>query len=107
MIFFTNFAIPSGFAGCTRGFIIFIRPEYKDDQGLIEHEKVHRWQWVRTLGLHSFLYLLSDKYKLAAEVEAYKVQLVYSPGNQLRFAGFIAEKYGLNVSINKALELLK
>lgn len=105
--FYTNRFIPAEHAACARGFVIFIRPEYKDDKGLLAHEMEHVYQWCATIGLHSFFYLLSKQYRLWAEVEAYKEQLKYSPGNELRFAEFIADKYGLNVSAEEALELLK
>lgn len=99
-------SLPDGFAGKANGPVIRILKKYKDDQGLLAHEKVHVRQWWMTLGLHSILYLLSDRYKLWAEVEAYKEQLKHTPSSALQFAGFIAEKYGLDVSVNKALELL-
>jgi hypothetical protein len=106
MIFYTTKFL-KGFAGITYGPVILIHPDYKDDIGLLAHEKEHVKQWFRTLGLHSFLYLLSDRYKLWAEVQAYRVQLKHSPGNEERFARFIAEKYGLDITIAEALELLK
>ena len=107
MIFYTNFGIPKGAAGCARGPIIFIRPEHWNDIGLREHEKVHRMQWVLTFGLHSILYLLFDFYKLQSEVEAYRVQLEHSPGREALFAKFIAEDYGLDITQAEAMELLK
>ncbi len=109
MIFYTTKFVGDGFAGCARGPFIFIRPEYKDDVGLLEHEKVHRWQWIRTIGLHSFLYLFLDSYKLASEVEAYKVQLQYCADVELntrRFARFISTKYNLDVSEEEAYRRL-
>ena len=77
MTFYTDRFIPKDSSGCARGPVILIRPAYRDDIGLLEHEKVHRWQWIRTMGLHSFLYMLSKKYKLSVEVEAYRKQLEY------------------------------
>jgi len=106
MILFTNFGIPKGFAGATRGPFIFVRPEYRHDKGLIAHEKVHRWQWWRTLGIHSFLYLFVEDYRLRAEIEAYKVQMEYSPENAKRFAEFIATKYRIDISADDALKML-
>lgn len=105
-IFYTNRFIPKDYAACTRGPCIFIRPEYRGDIGLLEHEKVHVRQWVRTLGVHSILYLMSKKYRLRAEVEAYRKQLVYSPGREELFAGFIAYRYGLDVDVNLVKQLL-
>lgn len=107
-VFHTNFSVPDGAAGCTRGPIVFIRPEYKDDAGLLAHEQRHVWQWFRTLGLHSFLYLLFDQYKLACEVECYRLQATHYPDDRLPlFAKFLATSYGLNISEEDALQKLK
>ena len=94
---------------CTRGPVIFIRPEHRNDAGLLAHEKVHVRQWWRTLGLHSFLYLFSKAYKLRAEVEAYKVQAKYAKGHDPMptYAHFIATKYNLNITEEEALALLR
>jgi len=108
MIFYTDKFVPEGFAGCTRGPFIFIRPEYKHDKGLLEHEKVHRWQWLTTLGLHSLLYLFVPGYRLDSELDAYRVQAAYYPDDRLPlFAHYIATKYGLDVSEEDALEMLR
>jgi hypothetical protein len=107
LIFITNKFIVEGFAGCAMGPVILIRPEYKNDIGLLEHEKVHRKQWLRTFSIHSFLYLWSDKYKLSAEVEAYKEQAKhYLDDRRPKFAEYIASRYGLMVTKEEALELL-
>ena len=106
MTFYTNRLIPEGFAGCARGPFIFIRPEFKDDKGLLAHERTHVKQWVRTLGLHSLLYVLSSKYKLNCEIEAYKKQLEFSPNNKDLFAYFISVNYGLDITKEEAYKLL-
>lgn len=91
-----------------KGPFIFIRPKYKDDLGILAHEKVHRWQWLRTLSLHSFLYLFVPEYKLAAEVEEYREQARwYDDDRMKKFAGFISRNYGLKVTEESALELLR
>lgn len=105
MIFYTDRFVPEKAAGCARGPFIFIRPKYKDDIGLLEHEKVHVRQWYRTFGLHSFLYLFSEKYRLKSEVEAYRKQLEYSDDIDL-FAKYISEDYNINISIDEAKKLL-
>lgn len=108
MIFVTTFGLKPWSLACTRGPFIFIRPEYKDDKGIIEHEKVHRAQWLRTLGLHSFLYLFSKSYKLKAEVEAYRKQAeVQGLHNLPNFAKAIVKYYGLNVTEEEVLKLLQ
>jgi hypothetical protein len=107
-VFYTNFGVLNGSAGTTRGPLIFIRPEYKNDKGLLAHEQTHVWQWFRTLGLHSFLYLLSDRYKLAAEVECYREQAKHYPDDRTpQFAVFIADDYGLSITAADALNLLR
>lgn len=111
-VFYTNLFVPKGSAGCARGPLIFIRPEYKNDAGLLAHERVHVRQWLRTiysLGVvHSLLYLFSDSYKLAAEVEAYQEQAKHYPDDRTpQFAVFIADDYGLDISAAEALKLLR
>lgn len=108
LTFYTDKFIPDFAAACARGPVIFIRPKYKEDKGLLEHEKTHRMQWILTLGLHSLFYLFSNTYKLWSEVEAYKKQLqYYSDDRADLFAGFIATKYNLNISKENALKLLR
>lgn len=107
MIFYTDRFIKNGFAGCSRGPFIFIRPAYRADEGLIAHERVHRWQWFTTLSLHSFLYLLWPDYKLRSEVEAYREQArYYADDRRPFFAKMICEKYGLNVTYTDVLARL-
>lgn len=108
MIFYTNSFIPARFAAATRGPFIFIRPEYKEDKGLLEHEKVHRKQWLTTLGLHSLLYLFIPSYRLKSEIEAYSIQAKYCNIDKLPlFAKFIATKYNLDIKEEDALTLLR
>jgi hypothetical protein len=100
-------SLPDDAAGVAQGPIIRILKSHKDDVGLYHHELTHVKQWFLTFGLHSFLYLLFDFYKLQSEVEAYKVQLEHSPGREALFAKFIAEDYDLDITQAEALELLK
>lgn len=100
--------LPDNVAGRTNGFVIRIKPSYRDDAGLLAHELVHVKQWWVTLGLHSLLYLLSDRYKLWAEVQAYKEQAKhYADDRKPQFAGFISSNYGLDVTPEQALKLLE
>jgi hypothetical protein len=106
-IFFTNFGVPKNSGGCFRGGLIFIRPKYKNDKGLLFHEIEHAKQfWKYGLIFFSLSYLLSKKFRLNREVEAYKVQLKHDPHAANAFARFIATKYNLDISQNEALELL-
>ncbi len=109
-IIYTDF-MPDNFSGATNAMIVRIRPHHKDDQGLLEHELVHVRQSYRLFFLiHAVLYLASKRYRLYSEVEAYRKQLWYSLNiDYLRgqFAGFIAEKYNLDITKEQALELLQ
>ena len=98
------------FAGITRAFVISIRPKYKDDKGLLEHEKTHVRQWYKTLGLHGLLYAFWRTYRLNCELEAYKEQMQYAPDLKVavdKFADFLANKYGLDITIDRAVYLLR
>jgi hypothetical protein len=108
MIFYTNNFIAKNFAGCTRGPFIFIRPEYRNDAGMLAHEKVHVRQWFRTLGIHPLLYALSNSYKLRCEVEAYREQAKYDADDcSATYAGYLSELYGFNITKEEALRKLQ
>lgn len=63
--------------GQANGPVVRIRRGKEGDEGLKQHEICHVHQWWRTLSLHSLLYLVSKRYRLRAEVEAYRKQLEY------------------------------
>ncbi len=108
MIFYTHRFIPAKHQACTRGPVILIRPECKGDKGLLAHEKAHRRQWLRTLGLHSILYPLIPEYRLACELEAFTEQARHYPDDRLPvFANLIASNYKLKITVESALELLR
>jgi len=107
-VFYTDKFVKKNFAGCAIGPFIFIRPKYINDIGLLEHEKIHVKQWLRTFGAHSPMYLFSKSYRLKSEVEAYKVQAACYKENKLDlFAGYIANDYNLDVTKEEARKLLE
>ena len=95
-------SLPPTLGGTAQAFVVKIRPKYKDDKGIHDHEYVHVKQWYRVLfvwllavglaivsewvpleyagvaiagvGLHGLLYLLIPSYRLEAEAEAYAAQ---------------------------------
>lgn len=94
--FFTKFRPWA--AGTTIGFVIFIRPKYKDDIGLLEHEKTHVLQCYRYLFINGLLYYFSPKWRYKFELEAYKRQLGHSsaPSRDVKlFAKYIIGNYRL------------
>lgn len=113
MIFYTDKFVPEKAAAVTTMFLTFIRPKYKDDIGIHEHEKVHRKQFYRTLGVHTLLYIFFDNYKLKSEIEAYQKQLEFPPAIYdyekyvNKYAKMISTGYGLNVDHKDVLNRLK
>lgn len=110
IVFYTDY-LPADSRGCANGPIIRIHPQYKDDKGLLEHEAEHAHQWWKTLGLYSLLYLFSKKYRLWAEVAAYRVQLQYPPATDNpeyidNYAGAISRKYNLDITPEAVRKLL-
>jgi hypothetical protein len=124
--------LPEGVGGTAQGPIIRIRPKYKDDKGLHQHELEHVKQWwiativsavllaaglyhfqeplwgaVGSIGVHGALYKLISAYRLWCEVQAHKVQLQYSPHALKHFAKRIAEKYDLNITAEEAEQRLR
>jgi hypothetical protein len=95
-----------GFTVCQR--LILIRPEHRNSPGLLAHERTHVRQMQR-IGTLKFiaLYLFSRKHRMAFEVEAYKTSIMYSgPGSVDFFAGVLAKKYFLNITVEQAREAL-
>ena len=108
IIFYTDRFIPERFAATTYGPFILIRPAYRGDKGLLEHEKIHVWQWLWSAGLHGLAYRFSRCYRLAAEVAAYAEQAKhYSDDRRPVFARHIATLYDLDVTEAEALSLLR
>ena len=101
-------SLPPDVGGCANGFVIRILKKYKDDYGIYKHELVHVKQWFFTFGIHSLLYLIFDWYRMISEIEAYREQLKHYPDDLTEmFAGFIARDYGLSVSKEEVIGMLK
>jgi len=98
--------IPEKFDAITLGPVILIRPDCKDDAGLIAHERVHVRQWKESWGMFWPRYLLSRRWRRDYEVEAYREQLRYSPHCLDLFAGYLSKNYRLGISIDIARSLL-
>lgn len=126
------------FGGTAKGFVIRIRPEYRGDQGLLRHELEHVRQFWRVglamtallcaavfgldlhpawlisvaaagMSTHDLAYSSSRRYRLWAEVRAYRVQMRYpdATGGYLSAtvaAQFLAQpKYRLDLDYPAAL----
>ena len=127
-----SFNAPKPFCGVTYGFIIKIRPKYKDDKCLLEHELTHARQFWRTFGLSHILRNLSkfanvipipSKWKLAIgyiskhftlkyELEAYYNQWKCTPDDQKdiaiqNIAKFLSTRYGLDITYKEAFEIIE
>lgn len=112
MILYQKWGVSLGAKATTRGFVIFVDPEFKDDPGLVLHEQVHVDQFIRTFGLHPLLYLFSKAYRFQSEAEAYRVQLTCYPANEYvqrldDYATFLAEHYDLGITKEQAITAIK
>ena len=113
MVVYTDLVVPPGFAGITIGPVAFIRKKYREDVGLRKHEEKHIEQFWRYYGWFPIFYLLSQKFRLKVEVEAYREQLKwYDDGAAARswrvqkYASYISSKYRINITKEEAEELL-
>ena len=104
-VFYTNRIIPARFAGITIGPFVFIRPEYKADVGLLNHELVHVKQFWKN-PLMGLLYQFSKTHRLHYEAEAYNTQLNHAPNNLDRFAGFLVTNYNLQITLDQARQAI-
>lgn len=104
LIFITNW-MPNKFSGYHVGCLVLIRPDYKDDEGLIQHELTHVKQNIRTLGWSGIKQIWNKNHKLNRECEAYATQLLYVSDKdyqilKTRFVNFMYSKYNLGMSKN-------
>lgn len=125
--------LTKGFGGTAQGPFIKILSKYKDDAGLLEHEKAHVRQWyallavgvlistlltllvspslwplyVLTLFLHQSLYKFIRPYRRWCEVQAYRKQIAVGGYTSNEFAvTTLVEKYDLNLSADDVKALL-
>lgn len=104
MIFSTRH-IPPGFAALTLWPLILIRPECRHDAALIAHELVHYREQAWIMPVWWLRYLLSRKFRLAAEVRAYRRQIALG-GITLAQAANMLTQYRLGITIEQAMDAL-
>lgn len=93
-----------GFAGKAYAFVILIHKDYKDDKGLLEHEKIHVKQFWRN-PLHGLFYKIFKDYRLKSEVEAYRKQIEYGADID-KMAWLLWDRYDLDITLDEAKKLL-
>ena len=125
--------LPNGFGGTAQGPLIKLLTKYKDDVGLIEHEKTHVRQWYAVLGiglllctllmllvspylwplyglapvLYQLLYKFVRPFRRWCEVRAYRKQIKTGGYTNNDFAAnALADKYTLGLSVADARALL-
>lgn len=125
--------LANGFGGTAQGPLIKILTKYKDDDGLLEHEKAHVRQWYAVLALglllsalltllvspsvwplfglapflHQLLYKLVRPYRRGCEVRAYRKQIASGGYTSNEFAvTALVEKYDLELSVDEARALM-
>ena len=104
MIVSTNL-IPRGFAACSLWPFIFVRPEHRNDIALIEHELVHYKEQAWITPVWVILYLVSRKFRLAAEVRAYTRQIELG-GVTREQAAHALLSYRLGITLDSAMRAL-
>lgn len=124
--------LPNGFGGTAQGPLIKLLTKYKDDVGLIEHEKTHVRQWYAVLGiglllctllmllvspclwplyglapvLYQLLYKFVRPFRRWCEVRAYRKQIKTGGYTNNDFAAnALADKYTLGLSVADARAL--
>lgn len=87
--------------------LIIVAKSHKANAALIAHEQCHQDQQRRD-GTLTFWwrYLTNKSWRLAYEVEAYKVWLKTAPTDEFKVVGWLANNYGLDITYQTARELL-
>ncbi len=93
--------------GQARAFVIVIEKDANNFEATYHHELEHVKQFWMTLGLHGLFYLLSKRYKLWAEVQAYKQSIKYGVPVDRAARGLANEEvYGFGIGVDEAIKLL-
>ena len=98
----TTNLILRGFSGFSFWPFIFVRPEHRSDNLLIEHELVHYREQAWITPIWVFLYLVSRKFRLAAEIRAYTRQIELG-GVSKGEAAHALLSYRLKISYDEAM----
>lgn len=107
MIIKTNLPRLFGAWGLTVAPFIFVVPEHANDQPLIEHELVHYREQLRWLVVPWWIaYLVSRKFRLNAELRAYRVQISLGGCTVDEAARWLSTLYWLRISQDEAKKLL-
>ena len=104
--------LPKQFGALTCVFFVLIRPKFRDDEGLIQHELTHVKQNLRTFFYSALRQYWDKQHRLNRESEAYAVQLKHSPdfvwgeGRNIDFykdlyIDFMYNKYNLGMTKKK------
>jgi hypothetical protein len=98
--------VPRGFDAMTLWPLILIRPGMLGDAGLIEHELVHYREqaWITPLWVAH--YLLSRRFRLAAEARAYRRQIDIGGITRAQAAGMLL-KYRIGITYQQAFDALR
>lgn len=105
LLFFRQ--ISKKYSGFAFGPLIFIAPDARNDNSLLAHELVHVRQFWRSWGLHFIRMMLSGKYRLSCELEAYVVSTQHgmSIDTAARHLSTLYD-FGFPVDFNTAKHLL-
>lgn len=104
MIIYTNL-VPKGFSACSLWPFILVRPEHRSDITLIEHELVHYREQAWITPVWVLLYLVSRKFRLAAEVRAYTRQIELG-GVTREQAAHALLSYRLGINLEQSMKEL-
>ena len=105
MIVITSF-IPRGFDAVSVWPLILLRPGVHVDAGLMEHELVHYREQAWITPIWVARYLLSRRFRMAAETRAYKRQIEVGGITRECAAGMLL-KYRIGITYSQALDALQ
>lgn len=102
---YTDRFMPEWMGGRCLGLVILIRPKYRDDKALYEHEYAHVKQFYRNPFM-GMLYEFSEYARLQYEAEAYAVQVKHGADIK-HMSWLLATRYDLDITVEQALHEIK
>jgi hypothetical protein len=99
--------LPDDVGGRSFGPYVRIRPKYRDDEGILQHELSHVELWWLTFGLNGLIERIFPPYRLWNEARAYRVQVLYGITLDDAAERLASAHYGFGITTEQAIALIK
>ena len=106
--------LPEGVGGRANAFVVRLRPEYANDEGMLQHELEHVKQaYASLLVLHPLAYRFIKAYRFWAEMKAYERQMQFPRADGTHMGDYEMSRcmsqpvYQFNMTVEEILDKVR